>query len=48
MLRKENEELTQYLIKCREKQMGLLETVKALKQERSSITARKVRALFWL
>ena len=45
-LRKENEELTQALIKCRDKQMALLETVKGLKQERSALTQRKVCTQF--
>ncbi|PSS30908.1 hypothetical protein PHLCEN_2v2533 [Hermanssonia centrifuga] len=40
-LRKENDQLTEYLMNCRERQMGLLETVKSLKQERSGLTQRK-------
>ncbi|KAF7800276.1 hypothetical protein EIP86_011524 [Pleurotus ostreatoroseus] len=40
-LRKENEEITDYLHKCRDQQMELFEKVKSLKQERSALIQRK-------
>ena len=41
-LRQENEALTVYLIKCRDTQLALLQTVKELKQQRADLLQRKV------
>lgn len=42
-LRQENEALTVYLIKCRDTQLALLQTVKDMKQQRADLLQRKVR-----
>ena len=47
-LRQENEALTVYLIKCRDTQLALLQTVKDMKQQRAGLLQRKVRSSFVL
>ena len=47
-LRQENEALTVYLIKCRDTQLALLQTVKDMKQQRAGLLQRKVRSSFAL
>lgn len=42
VLRTENEEITAYLISCKERQMAMLEVIKSLKQEKASYLKRKV------
>ncbi|CAL1703901.1 unnamed protein product [Somion occarium] len=41
MYRKENDKITAHLISCRDKQLGLLDDVKTLKQEKSAHIQRK-------
>ncbi|THH26364.1 hypothetical protein EUX98_g7826 [Antrodiella citrinella] len=44
ILRSENEEITAYLLSCKERQMAMLEIIKTLKQEKASIVKRKESA----
>ena len=42
-LRTENEQITAYLMSCKEKQLDLLANIKALKEEKNKHIQRKVR-----
>ena len=48
VLRTENEEITAYLISCKERQMAMLEVIKSLKQEKAECLKRKVRICLFI